>query len=168
MRDLWETIEARLAPEVLRGLRPGASDKNIATAEARLEVTFPEDLRASYRIHDGQDIEPGLVGGEGWMLMPLREVVERWGDWSRGNPKDASYVPIAWGVMSDYVFLDLDPASEKPGRLMIQRRDRADPDPYQPSFRVWLDEFAKQLEAGEFVYSDEHEQIMYADELDID
>jgi hypothetical protein len=51
---------------------------------------------------------------------------------------------------------------------MIQRRDSADPDPLAPSFRTWLEDFADQLEDGEFAYSEEHGEVMYADELDLD
>jgi cell wall assembly regulator SMI1 len=171
MKAVWDRIHTWLAANAPAGygnLRAGTSDQAIRDAERAMGLILPDDVKASYRIHDGQDVEPGLVGGEGWMLMPLREAVKKWGDWSRANPKDAGCVPIAWGVMGDHVFLDLDPASEEPGRLMIQRRDTAQPAPLMPSFAAWLEEFAEKLEAGEFVYSEEHEQVMYADELDID
>jgi hypothetical protein len=51
---------------------------------------------------------------------------------------------------------------------MIQRRDRADPDPLAPSFRAWLEDFADQLEDGELAYSEEDGEVIYADELDLD
>jgi hypothetical protein len=51
---------------------------------------------------------------------------------------------------------------------MVQRRDSADPDPLAPSFGFWLTAFADQLEDGDFAYSEEYGEIMYADELDLD
>jgi cell wall assembly regulator SMI1 len=131
-------------------------------------LKLPADVKASYRLHDGQDNEPGLVGGEGWMLLSLQEIVKSWRQWSRANPKGARCVPIAWGRAGDYVFLNLDPDSEEPDCLMIQRRDRTKPDPFMPSFSFWLADFAEQLEDGEFAYSEEHGEVMYADELDLD
>jgi cell wall assembly regulator SMI1 len=171
MKAIWDRIHRWLdanAPTGYGHLRPGASAKAIQAAEQAMGLKLPADVKESYRIHDGQGLEPGLIGGEGWRLLSLREIVESWGQWSRADPENACYVPIAWGVMSDCVFLDLDPNSEEPGRLMIQRRDSDKPDPLRPSFSFWLEDFADQLEDGEFAYSEEHEQIMYADELDLD
>jgi hypothetical protein len=51
---------------------------------------------------------------------------------------------------------------------MVQRCDSATPDPVAPSFRSWLEDFAEQLEDGEFAYSEGEGSLMYADELDLD
>jgi cell wall assembly regulator SMI1 len=172
MKTVWDRIHAWLdanAPAGYGHLRPGASAAAIRAAEKAMGLKLPDDLKASYRIHDGQDNTPGLVGGEGWMLLSLAQIVEQWGHWSRANPKDAYYVPIAWIGMGDYVFLNLDPKdAEDSGSLMIQRRDSVDPDPFMPSFAFWITDFASMLEAGEFAYSEEDEEVMYADEIDLD
>lgn len=171
MKPIWKRIHTWLdanAPAGYGNLRPGASVKAIRAAEDAMGLKLPKDVKASYRIHDGQDDEPGLIGGEGWRLLSLQEMVEQWGRWSRSDPKDARFVPIAWIGTGDDVFLNLNPDSEEPGCLMIQRRDSVDPDPLVPSFRFWLADFADQLEDGEFAYSEEHGEVMYADELDLD
>ena len=171
MKDVWKRIHAWLVANVPEGyghLRPGADAEAIRAAEKAMGLKLPADFKASYRIHDGQDIEPGLIGGEGWFLSPLQEVVKSWRHWSGATPKDGPRVPIAWIATGDYVFLNLDPGSEEPGSLMIQRRDHADPDPLAPSFRAWLEDFADRLEDGEFAYSEEDGEVMYADELDLD
>lgn len=171
MRAVWKRIHAWLdanAPAGYGNLRLGASADAIQAAEKIMGLKLPRDVKASYRIHDGQDMEPGLVGGEGWMLLSLQEIVKSWGHWSRANPKDAHFVPIAWNGTGDYVFLNLDPVSEDPGCLKIQRRDSADPDPLTPSFSFWLEDFADELENGTFAYSEDHGEVMYADELDLD
>ncbi len=131
-------------------------------------LKLPTDAEASYRIHNGQSIEPGLIGGEGWCLLSLQEMVKQWGQWSRSDPNAAGCVPVAWGEAGDYIFLDLRPDAEVPGGVMVQRRDSADPDPVAPSFRSWLEHFAHQLDDGEFAYSEDDGCIMYADEIDSD
>jgi hypothetical protein len=125
-------------------------------------------MKASYRIHDGQGTGPGLIGGEGWKLLSLQEIVGWWEHWSRADPKNARRVPVACIGTGDCIFLDLDPDSEDPGCLSIQRRDSAEPDPFLPSFSFWLEDFAGELEDGEFAYSQEHGEVMLADELDLD
>jgi len=56
MGRIWERIEAWLkinAPEILNRLEPGASQAEIENTAAILGVEFPEDFKASYRIHNG-------------------------------------------------------------------------------------------------------------------
>jgi cell wall assembly regulator SMI1 len=171
MKDVWKRIHAWLganAPAGYGHLRLGASDKAIRAAEDAMGLKLPDDIKASYSIHDGQDNEPGLIGGEGWCLLSLAEMVEQWGRWSRSDPRDARCVPVAWGGTGDYVFLNLGADVGEPGCLMIQRRDSADSDPLAPSFSAWLAGFADQLDNGEFAYSEDDGCVMYADELDLD
>ena len=171
MKTVWKRIHAWLdanSPAGYGHLRPGAGADAIRVAEKAIGMKLPADIKASYRVHDGQDMEPGLIGGEGWMLSSLQEVVESWRRWFQANPKYAHRVPIAWIGTGDYVFLNLDPNAEESGSLMIQRQDCADPDSLAPSFRTWLEDFADQLEDGEFAYSEEDGEVMYADEIDLD
>ena len=153
MRDLWDTIEARLEPEVLRSLRPGASDKDIATAEARLEVAFPEDLRASYRIHDGQQEDgPGLI--QGWEFLSLARMLEEWTAWNdllvsgdvetfivepdpevRATWWNRRWIPLASSGAGDEYCLDLDPTPAGTTGQMIA---------------VWHDWERRSLEAADF------------------
>jgi cell wall assembly regulator SMI1 len=171
MKAIWKRIHTWLdanAPEGHGHLRPGASAEAIQAAEKALGLKLPADVKASYRIHDGQSNEPGLIGDEGWYLLSLRKMVMDWRAWSRSDPDYAYRVPVAWGGAGDLVFLDLGPDSEKPGRLMVQRRDRAEPDPVAPSFRFWLEDFADKLDDGELAYSEEDGCIMYADEVDLE
>jgi cell wall assembly regulator SMI1 len=171
MKTAWDRIHTWLeanTPVGYGSLRDGASANAIRAAETALGLELPDDLKASYHIHDGQDNEPGLIGGEGWMLLSLKEVVEMWHEWCRPNADCACRVPVAWIRTGDYVFLDVDPASEEPGSLMVQRRDSADPDPLAPSFSAWLADFADELEDGVFVYSESDGEVMLADDVDVD
>jgi len=171
MKAVWNRIHAWLdanAPKGYGHLRPGATAEAIQAAEKALGLKLPADVKASYRIHDGQRTEPGLIGGEGWCLLSLREMVKTWRRWSRHDRAFARRVPVAWGGAGDYIFVDLSADAEEPGRVIVQRIDTDDPDPVASSFRSWLEGFAEQLEDDEFAYSEDHDEIMYVDEIDLD
>jgi cell wall assembly regulator SMI1 len=171
MKAIWQRIHFWLTKNAPKGygcLRPGSTAEAIQAAETSMGLKLPADYKASCRIHDGQDKEAGLIGGEGWLLTPLSDVVKNWRKWFRADPKYATRIPIAWVGTGDYVFINLDAAAEEPGSLMVQRRDSAEPDPLAPSFRAWLEEFADQLDDGEFAYSEEDGEVMYANEIDLD
>jgi cell wall assembly regulator SMI1 len=54
MRTVWKRIDNWLtvhAPELGELLLPGATDEEIHATEAVIGVEFPEDIKASYRIH---------------------------------------------------------------------------------------------------------------------
>lgn len=57
--DLWLSAER---PELKARLRPGASEEDLAAAEAKLGRALPEDLRALYRWADGQGPNPNASG----------------------------------------------------------------------------------------------------------
>src|SRR5437773_11692247 len=64
MKIIWDRIHAWLqehAPLVLDSLNPGASAEQIRAVETELNVTFPDDVRETYRLHNGQtsvDVDP--------------------------------------------------------------------------------------------------------------
>jgi cell wall assembly regulator SMI1 len=80
MRDAWSTIERAHAAQGLDPkLRPGASEAQIADAEGALGVAFPDDLRASMRIHDGQEDEHGVwLWPHAQRLGSLASIVDCW------------------------------------------------------------------------------------------
>lgn len=62
VEESWARIDtwlARHAPLTRARLRPPASEADIAAAEHTLQVTFPPDLVASLRCHDGVELEKG-------------------------------------------------------------------------------------------------------------
>lgn len=76
----WARIEywlAQNAPAVLDGLRPGASDTEIDATERTLNVRFPDDLRASLHLHDGQDSEAPTLLPDG-QLLSLADMRDQW------------------------------------------------------------------------------------------
>ena len=118
MKVVWKRIHAWLdenAPAGYGHLRPGASADAIQAAETAMGLKLPADIKASYRVHDGQGNEPGLIGGEGWCLLTLQEMVKWCRKWSKHAPRFCSCVPVAWGGAGDYIFLDLGSDAERPG-----------------------------------------------------
>ena len=78
MKAVWKRIHAWLdenAPAGYGNLRPGASADAIQVAEKAMALKLPVDVKESYCIHDGQGNEPGLIGGEGWCLLSLQDMV---------------------------------------------------------------------------------------------
>ena len=171
MKAVWKRIHAWLdenAPAGYGHLRPGASADAIQAAEKVMGLKLPADVKASYRVHDGQSNEPGLIGGEGWCLLTLQEMVKWWRKWSKHAPRFRNYAPVAWGGAGDYIFLDLGSDAERRGGVIVQRSDTEGPDPVARSFRTWLEDFADKLEDDEFAYSEADGCLIYADEIDLD
>ena len=77
METIWNRIETWLvanAPEILNNLQPGATDEAIKQAEIFLGIELPEDVKASYRLHNGQDGYNGLM--DGWELLSLERMMD--------------------------------------------------------------------------------------------
>jgi cell wall assembly regulator SMI1 len=83
MQEIWRRIEHWLAihaPALLADLQPGASEQAIAETEGFLGITFPEDIRASFRLHDGQAGDgPWMM--DGWELLSLTRICDEWRVW---------------------------------------------------------------------------------------
>lgn len=63
IQDLWSRLERHLAahaPLALESLNPPATESQIRDAEAALNTSFPDALRESLRIHNGNRSETGL------------------------------------------------------------------------------------------------------------
>ena len=170
IQAIWHRLHAWLAANAPPGyghLRPGADDAAIRHAERATGLKLPDDVVASYRIHDGQGGEPGLIGGEGWLLLPLRDALGTWGRWSSAAPEHTRRVPVGWNRAGDFAFVNLDPASGAPaGGIMVRRADGADSHPLAPSFSAWLSNFADELDDGLFAYSAQDAEVKLADDVD--
>ena len=83
MQEIWLKIEAWLranAPEHLDILASGASDVQISELEAILSIQLPEDVKSSYRIHNGQtSYDYGLING--CEFLSLERIKDEWQIW---------------------------------------------------------------------------------------
>ncbi len=107
MQQIWARLEAWLqanAPEMLEMLQPGALDEQIVATERALGIQFPDVVRQSYRIHNGQtDYGYGLINGR--ELLSLERIQQEWEVWyellTGGEFADIASEPDA-GVRSDW------------------------------------------------------------------
>jgi cell wall assembly regulator SMI1 len=183
IRDSWARLEAwfsRHRPDVDLRLREGASDDQIASLEAAFGEPLPEDVRASLRIHDGQDFleeTPASFLPAGWLhpVASLRDYLARWDPYevsSEDNHTDDPFTAPdrrfrhdqpsrkalpwlgnAW-FEHDVGYLDLAPGSTGThGQILIcWAADWQVLAPDWPSLLGWI---ASGLESGELVYGDD-------------
>lgn len=96
---LWALVAEQLtaAGADLGALRPGATEADIAAAEAELGVPLPEDVRAIHRDHDG--CSEALLDGREY--LSLGRMVSEWRVWrdllQRGCFEDAEPAPSGGG-----------------------------------------------------------------------
>ena len=177
MEVAWARIElwlAEFAPEVLNSLQPGATDEQISNTEAALGVTFPEDVRASYRIHDGQSPEgPGIM--DAWEFLSLSRMLDEWRIWkglldggdladAKSEPEEGvaddwwnpKWVPLTYSGSGDHHCLDLAPMpGGEVGQIVLMYHDIPTRQVVAQSLGEWLKDFADDLEAGRYVYDED-------------
>jgi cell wall assembly regulator SMI1 len=188
MKRIWDRIHVWLAanaPAVLASLRPGASEEAIRAAERAMGVTLPDDVKAAYRIHDGQggadgrlSMPPGFLYGYEWHT--LEELVLRWttlsrsveyaiptGWWPttdgivRAEWHHPAWIPLAGSPHGDHDCADLAPDDHgEVGQIIDWRRHKSERLIQARSFTRWLERFADELEAGRWVYSEDHYRLL--------
>jgi len=188
MKATWDRIERWLrtnAPQVYDSLRPGATDQQLDEAERRLDVIFPEPVRQSYRLHDGQEPDgPALI--DAWEFLSLERILDEWKVWkqlldagefarSRSKPDPGirtdwwapRWLPLTYSGSGDHHCLDLDPAPGGTlGQIILMYHDMTERPLVAPSFEAWLGKFADDLEAGEYVLSEDDGGLVRRDEVD--
>jgi cell wall assembly regulator SMI1 len=192
MQTIWRRIERWLrdnAPQVLGTLNPGATMEQIEEIETALAVALPSDMKESYRIHNGQSVNPvdGSVFGliDGCEVLSLESLVEVWAGWKqlleqgtfKGIQSEPSgpvqplwwsnlWVPVTDDGHGNNYCVDLNPA---PGGSVGQIISVLHDDPHRtvlaPSFRHWLGGFANGLESGLYMFLEDYGGIMKKEDL---
>lgn len=192
MQEIWLRIEDWLrdnAPTGLDVLASGASDTKISELEEYLSIQLPEDVKASYRLHNGQiAYEYGLFNG--CEFLSLERIKNEWQIWKelldsgtfqsadgqdQGCEPDlgvanvwwsAKWIPLTYDGSGNHDCLDLAPAEGgKVGQIISMWHDDAARKIIAPSFRDWLQSYAEGLESGKFVFSDEYNGIVNVDDV---
>jgi cell wall assembly regulator SMI1 len=191
MKTIWDRIHVWLAanaPKVQKSLCRGASERAIRAAEREMGVTFPDDVKACYRIHDGQR-EGGADFLYGWHWNSLDGMLEDWRllkgmsenvEGSRGSDDvtqtdwwHPAWLPILTNYNGDFRCLDLAPGpAGSVGQILFWwhddsrwgegRRLQAH------GFTLWLDDFVGELEEGEWLYSEEFGGLAHLDNFDLE
>jgi cell wall assembly regulator SMI1 len=187
VEECWTRIEAWLrvyAPaEVLASLNPPASEEQIGAAEAALRVNLPTDVRASFRIHDGQ--KRGRQPIAGVEFYPLTEVLASWrsmrqlkaeghfdgiqsdpDEFTRSDGWHEHWIPVGDLGGGGELFVDLAPGKKgTPGQVVAWHCHTGIGAVAAGGLEAWLAAVADDLEAGRLVYSRECRGVFYADEV---
>jgi cell wall assembly regulator SMI1 len=176
--DSWKRIDCWLI-ENAPGWNPlcdGASDEKITQTEEALGVSLPEDIRDSYRAHDGSSARGFFPSGLCCILLPLAGIVRAWKMWKRlvddgefanSQPKfvaagircdwwNVGWIPFTSNGGGDCDCVDLVPdQGGKVGQLITMNHESGEHRLLAPSFRHWLYQFANDLEDGLYQYEKE-------------
>jgi len=174
MKATWDKIDAWLqknAPKAHASLCPGATDAALDDLDRALGFAAPAELREHLSIHDGQPPDALLGTLDGWILLGARSIgrahgtfgdLLRRGDFNRRTAENEDgkvkavwwsdrWIPFAVGPGGDYLVVDLDPTEEgSPGQIVTFWHADGDRDVRADSLSALLDEFAEQIEAGEY------------------
>jgi cell wall assembly regulator SMI1 len=187
VRDVWLRIEAVLqaaAPDLYAALAKvaPATAQAIAAAEDRISLSLPEDVRASYALHDGSGAACILPQSYGplWMngvaLLSLDEVVrdaQMWREFrfdesnhSRARPDgpirrtwwNRRWVPVTWDGGGDHLCLDFDPApGGVSGQVICFSHEIGPVNVVADSWRSYLERVATDLETGRLLFGTDTE-----------
>ena len=184
MQLSWTRIENWLAdnaPEILENLNPGATEEEIKRTEEFLGVSFPEDFKDSYLIHNGQKPYVDTPDGQQWkdyclmdmwQLLSLDRIKHEWSIWKElldtGGLGDnymtldngevcewwnPRWIPLTSNFCGDHHCLDLSASLRgSEGQIILMWHDIDIREIDAPSFKAWLGTFADDLEAGHYVY----------------
>ncbi|MCU0546814.1 MAG: SMI1/KNR4 family protein [Oscillatoriaceae cyanobacterium Prado104] len=188
-QEIWTKIETWLianAPQILEVLQPGASDDRISELEELLSIQLPEDVKSSYRIHNGQfTYNYGLIYGR--EFLSLARIKDEWECWkelldsgtfetedgedigSEAAPGicnvwwSPKWIPLTYDGAGDRDCLDLNPAvGGTVGQIVTMWHDDSERKIVAPSFRVWLQQYADRLESGQLIFSEKYNCIVNA------
>lgn len=125
MYGIWKRIDDWLAlhaPVLGELLLKGATDEEHREVEALIGVEFPEEIKASYRIHNGVRFSPlssDFIVGR-YALLSLKEMKELWEWWHQPSMNIIDY---SAGDSEDDWRKDLKEAAERGYDLSIEGID---------------------------------------------
>ena len=181
IQSTWQRIDTWLslnAPHIWQDIQSGASETEILQTEAAVGLKLPEDVKSSYRIHNG-GYKINLVSG--MKIFSLVDIISEWqmfkeldeGEtWSEAGPPyyvkqsltgrkfeaiqpvwwDTHWIPFGRDLAGNYCCIDLAPTSEGYLGQIIDWDHAAGPSRVlASSFSNMLFIFASDLEAGAYV-----------------
>jgi cell wall assembly regulator SMI1 len=184
---LWRRLEAYLdahAPAVLSSLNPPATDEQLAQAEAQLGVSFPDDLKESLRVCNGQtdsfhivpaefDPKRGTTIATWGELLPLERIVydtlaereqnKNSQEWAYGLEYDGpvrrdgnwSCLCIVDPGSGDRIWLDLDPADGgRVGQVLSMCHDPPRLFVIATSYREWFEQLVNRYKSGRYYFTE--------------
>jgi cell wall assembly regulator SMI1 len=171
----WFDTNPPPVPDDALELYGGATAKEIKEAEKVMGLSLPEDVKESYRLHNGNRECQGLFTWGGG-LFSLKGMVKQWQMWAKhlasGIFKGAEDPPQLNGPIKKYWwnlkwvpiidrggscdFIDMDPAKGGHVGQIVHFFRETGPDRVQaPSWQAYLSDFADGLEEGKLCYDDD-------------
>lgn len=180
MKAVWNRIDTwldRHAPAILSKLQPGATDEELRQAEAVIGIELPQEVRASYRVHNGYTGDAFI---EEWRLISLKEMSATWqimknildaqdptNEYFFGPQDERSlsdpfplqavwwhpkWIPLLAFGNGDGLYVDGAPGpTGHHGQLIsFWHEDAAMNDVVAPGWLAYLSAFAEDLEAGKY------------------
>lgn len=155
-------------------LAPGASEEDITAFEREVGFRLPDDLRASFALHNGSEGTFLLWHGE---LLSLEGIAQTrreylwWQEqegWGAGEDYEMEDIvgpgpikPLWWTPLrlpltdnsGDHVLADFDPAEGgQRGQIIANSHETGPSRVRADTFAEWLLEMAEGLESGKYVY----------------
>lgn len=179
----WSRLKAKIeeeSPRILDSLNPPASEELIRQTEEAMHVQLPDDLKAMYRLHNGQHrpdgYAPPIFEDE---FLSLETMLKYWQEWkqswddSEGFEWDIERVCPDTGIQKawwspDWVFIgrdgacgyrcvDLAPTEEgTPGQIIKLWTDDGHRQHIADSFTALIRRIADGLETGEYLFHEEY------------
>jgi cell wall assembly regulator SMI1 len=121
----WRRIEIWLqtfAPMCAALLHPGATPEEIAETETRLGQALPEDIKASYQIHNGAAVSDKFKDTSVARFCPLKDMIGYWQwhqDLAKESPEWVQRQPIWVRESHIYPFQPAQPVSWHPAWLPL-------------------------------------------------
>lgn len=178
MENVWTRIKNWLGqhiPDMDIHLLPGADEKTITETENTLGVSFTNDIKEFYRLHNGQHDQATPMVGE-WQILSLQSMVQNWKRmkslYDAGklhsdevltlsgpvrscwwNPK---WIGFASNGLGDCFCLDFDPpANGKKGQVVSFRHKIAKREVLAASVQEWMELFLSDLKKGKYRIEDD-------------
>ena len=168
----------------LLDLNPPASDDEIKELTKTIGVELPKDFLSVLKIHNGQKGEAAWLFDSQEFLSTHR-IIEEFNTWKNllntelqgkvSTPDDGvkndwwniNWIPITSDGCGDHYCLDLSPTSSgKKGQIITLWYELAEREIVASSFTQWFEDYLEQLYSGELSYSQEHNSIVYKDEIE--
>ena len=191
MEQIWTRITNWIethAPQLLEVLQPGASEAQLSELEAALSIRLPDDVKALYRLCNGQSsFDYGLLNGN--EFLSLERMQDEWTVWKdlldagelvadddiQGDRIEAGickvwwspkWIPLTYNGGGDHDCLDIAPAEEGvSGQIITMWHDDDERKVLAPGIRDWLQQYAVQLESGQLVFSEDYNGIVSINDI---
>lgn len=177
MKEIWVRLENWLelnTPTNIKFINSGTSLLEIEETEKLLEIIFPEDVRKSYLIHNGQpENAPGLI--DGVEFLSLKRIKQEWTNWKdlldekhfegissepheeiKNDWWNPRWIPLTYDGSGNHICLDLDPTEKgKVGQIITMWHDSRERELLADDFSSWLENYVDELEEGRYIFDDE-------------